>query len=105
MGSRLSVLRMSMSSVPWITSVLGTSIKARLRCAHFDCQDVIDKLKCSNDRRLKANQSCLHRDNGGSKTSSLRRFGSNPCGRLLLDDAADAGGKNQLGEDFLLRSV
>jgi hypothetical protein len=32
---------MSMSSVPWITSVLGASIKASLFSAHLDCQDVI----------------------------------------------------------------
>src|SRR5262249_24883439 len=88
MGSRLSVLRMSMSSVPWITSVLGASIKARLRCAHVDCQDVIAKLKCRNDRR-EANQSCLHRTTARVHVVSLRCLGSKPCVRLLLDDVAD----------------
>src|ERR1035438_8185558 len=47
-GSRLSVLRISMSSVPWITSVFGSSIDApekgvqsRIVPIHHDCQDVM----------------------------------------------------------------
>src|ERR1022692_1006291 len=47
-GSRLSVLRISMSSVPWNTSVFGSSIDApekgvqsRIVPIHHDCQDVM----------------------------------------------------------------
>src|SRR5205814_3111396 len=39
-GSRLSVFRISMSSVPWMTSVLASSMHGTIRPAHVDCQDV-----------------------------------------------------------------
>jgi hypothetical protein len=42
-ASRLSVLRMSKSRVPWMTSVLAVSTPETLHRSHLDCQDVMLK--------------------------------------------------------------
>ena len=86
-GSRLSVLRMSMSSVPWMTSVFGFStVPQRYRRLHLDCQDV--SVKCGLRSRSDAAAHGTHagearrRDSGDRRLPLRAEMGRLPRDRL-----------------------